>query len=109
MSEKCIDDLVRDVLKTGIDADDDGKISYTEAARFAGACIEAGLHVLSDLRDRSKFDELATACEKMFDEYVVPYDIKVVPDFIEGAAEQVIKAQIRPQLANLYDYLDKVS
>jgi len=39
----------------------------------------------------------------LFEEFVRPFDLPYIPDFLEGKIDDAIKASIRPILQKLFD------
>ena len=54
--------------------------------------------------NNDNFEAFVTAIEKVFDDYVVPYDLPI-PDSIEPMVESAMREGIRPAVKLLFDAL----
>ncbi len=52
-------------------------------------------------------DEIVTAIEGLFDQYILPVDIPYVPNFLEPAIKAGLRKQIRPFVEHIVDELKK--
>lgn len=109
MAEKCIDELVNELVENGIDLDDDGKKSLVEFGVFIAGVGKLFTHAMDDLSDQSKFDELATATEKLWDKYVAPHDFKFLDNRWESTLKFLLRSQLRNLLAVAYDNFPKAA
>ena len=106
MSETHFYDHVKGAVASLLTAREDNKITWAEAWALGGEVVQAGIHAWYALRDDSHFERLVEDCERVFDEYVAPLDIVLIPDAFEGVVDRIIKAQIRPTLAGLKDLVE---
>lgn len=55
--------------------------------------------------DQSAFEPAVAAVETLFDQYVAPYDIPAIPNFIEPMVDAALRRQIRPVIQHFFDAL----
>ncbi len=100
-------DQIKEAAALHLKANEDGTVTMTELFGIVGAVVEAAAHVIAALADRQDhFNDLAESCEKLFDEYIEPLDIKAVPAFLEPTVDGLIRGQIRPILTRIYEKLE---
>ena len=106
MPEHHLYDRVKEIVAGTIEARADGTVTFGELSKIGGEIINAAAHVLEALSDRSShLDDLATSCERLFDEYFAPLDLSGVPNFFEPTVDGLIRSQLRPTIAKIYDLL----
>lgn len=100
-------DRVKAIVSQHREAKADGAISLGEVTHILGDILEAAAHVLHGLTDgREHAAVLAESCERLFDEYLRPLDIKGIPNLIEPTVDGLIRAQIRPLILGLVDHME---
>jgi len=81
----------------GVSAGEDGVFSFRDLMNVV-------LIVFNDGRvTQADFEPVTQYVEQLFEEFVRPFDLPYIPDFLEGKIDDAIKASIRPILQKLFD------
>jgi len=100
MSEEHFYEKIRSHLSLTDEVLADGKISAKEATLIFGKIIGAGRHFIAALNDDdpNHFETLVTDCERIYDEFLAPFDIEFIPPYLEGIFDESLRMLIRPAL-----------
>lgn len=98
-----------DQIKAGVgafsEARADGTITFREILILSSHINAAAVHVVEAIDNPSEhLEEAIRDTERVFDEFIVPYDIPKIGPVIERFIEQQARAQIRPMLTALVDF-----
>lgn len=104
--DKSVLDELRDVVEVAVEISADGKITMQEMFRLIGEIIQAASAVV-DLADEPNehYEAIVDAAEALFDQYVTPYDIASVPNWLEPYVKQLVRGLIRPAIEGLFEAL----
>ena len=103
MDDQHLYEQVKSIVSKVVEARSDGVVSFGELSAIAGEIVNAAAHVMEAIKDPTHLSDLVLACEKLFDEYFEPIDLKGVPNFLEPTVDGLIRSQIRPMIQRIYD------
>lgn len=100
-------DLINTLYEDFVTAKADGKFDYQEIYGLFGVLVQIGKHAIEVFESPSDHvNAIVADLEKLFDLYVAPLDLPI-PDLLEGWADRQLRAQIRPNVELLLDYISR--
>lgn len=103
---KFYDQLV-DTVETGLDKNQDGNVSFSEAFNFGKNIVVSATTFFDQVRDEQQLEELIVDCQSLWDQYGAPVDLPI-PNLIETVVDNSIRRMIDPVVRSLHErYLAK--